>query len=264
MSDLVELLPRNARRGSKPRCHGLTHGAPEPVAARLTQLIAPFGAVSPDDHWMPQGFDDHEEAQLHSANRLLRHNVRKRLVSWWLAAGEGFIRTPNWDIASTCRIGGKVGLVLVEAKAHDSELIDAEAGRTELKPPISAAAEKNHIRIGKCIQDASNGLSAVTNQPWTLSRDSHYQMSNRFAWSWKLVEFGIPVILVYLGFLRADDMTDQGKPFETPAEWEALVRSHNKPLFPASVWNCEWKIDGLPFVPLIRSIEWPLIPNLES
>ena len=38
-------------------------------------------------------------------------------------------------------------------------------------------------------------------------------MSNRFAWAWKLASSSVPVVLIYLGFLRADEMRDKGKPF---------------------------------------------------
>jgi len=53
------------------RCHLLTHGSPDEVAARLSFLAAPFAQVSSSDCWMPQGFDDIEEAQLHNAPRLV-------------------------------------------------------------------------------------------------------------------------------------------------------------------------------------------------
>lgn len=35
-------------------------------------------------------------------------------------------------------------------------------------------------------------------------------MSNRFAWAWKLATMEVPVVLVYLGFLNATEMGDQG------------------------------------------------------
>jgi hypothetical protein len=264
MTRLLERLRRTARRGSKPRCHGITHGTAEEVAARLTNLISGFGSVRPNDRWMPQGFEDMDEAQLHSAARLLPRETRDNLLSWWLAVASGTTRTPNWDIASTCEIGGKDGLLLVEAKAHDNELVKEETGRKNIKPPVSIAARRNHSRIGSCIQDASLALTGESKLPWALSRDWNYQMSNRFAWSWKLAEMGVPVVLVYLGFLRADEMKDKGKPFAEASNWDTLVRLHSEPLFPAGVWNREWSIHGQTFVPLIRSVEWELEPKVES
>ena len=56
MSDLLTKLGDKQRKGSKPRCHWLTHGDSQRVAARLTELIKPWGRVGADDRWMPEGF----------------------------------------------------------------------------------------------------------------------------------------------------------------------------------------------------------------
>lgn len=258
MNPLLKTLPANAQRGSKPRCHLLTHGTPADIAARLTQLIAPFGTVSPDDNWMPQGLTDTEEAQLHTAHRLLSADKRARLLDWWLAVGDATSRTPNWDIASTCTIIGKPGLLLIEAKAHDEELMKEESGRSPLAAPVTFAARRNHARIGACIQDANLALAGETGLSWNLSRDWNYQMSNRFTWSWKLTELGYPVILIYLGFLDAAEMSDRGAPFKTHAQWQKLVTSHSTPLFPSAVWNQTWHMHGNLFTPLIKTIHQPL------
>ena len=81
----MDKLKRNQRIGSKPRCHWLTHGEPAQVASRLNRLAEPWGSVSADDHWMPEGFDQIEEAQLHQAHRLLPLQDCKALGDWWLA-----------------------------------------------------------------------------------------------------------------------------------------------------------------------------------
>src|SRR3990172_3290092 len=114
MNDLLNLLKPKERRGSKPRCHFLTHGPAEEIAKRLTALIAQFGHVSASDRWMPQGFVQRQEAQLHKASRLLDSDTRARLAAWWLPASRDDLRTPNFDIASTCTICGVPGLLLVE------------------------------------------------------------------------------------------------------------------------------------------------------
>jgi hypothetical protein len=206
VTDLLALLKANQRRGSKPRCHGLTNDAVR-RAAILTALIAPWGAVSADDVCMPDGFREMDEVQLHRSSRLLLDlNITgAALTSWWPAVGGPGATTPNWDIACTSTVDGQQGVLLVEAKAHHRELGEEEAGK-RLKPPFSAAALRNHVRIGACIEEASIALASETGRPWALARDHHYQMSNRFAWAWKLTELGVPVILVYLGFLGCDDM----------------------------------------------------------
>jgi hypothetical protein len=255
VSVLFEQLKRSQQRGSKPRCHLLTHGTPDTVAASLTALAAPFATVTPTDHWMPQGFDHTDEATLPEADRLLSKEIRLELTRWWLVVAA---RTPNWDLASTCTINGKPGILLIEAKAHDQELIKEETGRKNIEAPVSANARRNLLRIDWAIQDANLALAQDTGLIWAMSRNWNYQMSNRFAWAWKLADLGVPVALVYLGFLNANEMIDQGNPLTDAAHWQQLVKSHSQPLFPAEVWNQPWTCSGQPFIPLIRSLEIPL------
>lgn len=204
---------------------------------------------------MPLGFADLEEAQLHKAPRLLDPALSARLDEWWLPAGRQDAMTPNFDIASTCMIDGVPGLLLVEAKAHEMELTKESAGR-KVTEHDSAERKESHATIGAAIELARSGLEAATRHKWRISRDSHYQMSNRFAWSWKLTELGIPVVLVYLGFLKADDMSKPGEvPFPDAASWEALVKAHSASLFPEEVWGQTWSVNGVPLIPLVRSLD---------
>jgi hypothetical protein len=53
-------------------------------------------------------------------------------------------------------------------------------------------------------------------------------------------------------------MAGRGQPFEKPADWERLVLSRSRVLFPAEVWNRCWSVRGVPLIPLIRSVEQPL------
>jgi hypothetical protein len=246
-------LNRKQQRGSSPRCHLFTHGSEQDVAARLTALAAPYASVAPTDHWMPEGFYNVTEAQLHQAHRLLPDHIRSQLRYWWLVYTA---TTPNWDIASTCTIEGRPGLLLVEAKAHAQELLKETAGK-KLDPSASASSRKNHGQIGWAIEDANLALAAETSLRWNLSRDHHYQMSNRFAFAWKLTDLGCPVVLVYLGFLDAQDMIE-GSPLVDAAQWTQMVTDHSKPLFPPKVWSKRWELKYQPFIPLIRSITLPL------
>jgi hypothetical protein len=254
MSDLLQRLKPKEQRGSKPRCHFLTHGSPEQVAKNLGQLISPFGSVSPHDRWMPRGFDNTEEAQLHRVPGLLEARIAKQLREWWLDTDTPNARTPTFDIASTCTIQHQPGILLLEAKAHDEELNKENIGKS-LRKDASQGSKANHVRIGEAIMTARDGLQEATSLEWNISRDSHYQMSNRFAWAWKLTELGFPVALVYLGFLKAEEMRDKGNPFVNHAAWEEVVKAHSEPLFPNEVWNRQWTINGQAFLPLIRSIE---------
>lgn len=257
MNQLLDKLKLRDRRGSKPRCHYLTHGSADQISRRLTALIAPFGSVSTGDRWMPLGFECIEEAELDKAPELLDPRIGKNLRAWWLQRDSPNLRTPNFDIASTCSIDNKPGLVLIEAKAHDTELIGESAGKRS-RAGASRDSMANHERIGSAINSASENLREATALPWNLSRDSHYQMANRFAWAWKLTQVGFPVVLVYLGFLGAQEMSDRGKPFANASDWEQLVKAHSAPLFPPSVWNRRLTCNGQALIPLIRSLEQPL------
>lgn len=253
--DLLKRLDRKARRGSKPRCHWLTHGDREEVAASLSRLADPWCAITAEDSWMPDGFCQVAEACLDKSAKLLPRQARSALRDWWLEFPRG-ATTPTFDIASTCSIDGKDGLLLVEAKAYSEELIKETAGKS-LSSSASSNSCANHRRIGDCIREASIGLSNCTGLDWGLSRDCCYQMSNRFAWSWKLTELDFPVVLVYLGFLNAREMLDRGEPFLNQAAWQFQVKAHSRSVFPDTVWESQWIVNDCIFVPCIRSLETP-------
>ena len=179
-----------------------------------------------------------------------------------LAAASSRAKSPNFDIASTCSIDGKRGLLLVEAKAHDVELSKEVAGRS-IASDSSEDRKISHETIGAAVATASAGLTAATSLTWRLSRDQCYQMCNRFAWAWKLTELNVPVVLIYLGFHRANEMQDRGAPFTDYAAWERLVLAHSSALFPSEVWGRRRDLNGQPFIPLIRSLELPLNASQE-
>ncbi len=64
---------------------------------------------------------------------------------------------------------------------------------------------------------------------------------------------GIPVVLVYLGFLHATEMQDRGLPFDSHEQWKQLVESQSQTLFPNAVWGKAWSVNGTELIPLIRS-----------
>jgi len=247
--DQLALLPRKERRGSRARCVLLTSGSNEEVAGRLSALAAPFATIDPDDdRWMPRGFADPAEAKLGEALSLLSSDRREAITCWWLAVRER-ANTPNWDIASTATIDGAKGLVLVEAKAHAAEIKSVgkiNKGRTE-----------NHARIEAACREASAALNVIL-PGWALSVERNYQLCNRFAWAWKLASLGVPVVLVYLGFLRAEEMRDQGLPLADSDQWEHLVRRHSESIVPATIWDAPVFVHGVPLHAKIHSVEMPL------
>ena len=253
MNAYLSRLGPNAQRGSKPRCHFITEGTPKEVAGRLTELIKPWGYVETRDRWMPQGFDQIEEAQLHKADRLIGRANSDIIRDWWFKIVHGQQAGPNFDIASTCTVAvddeRRRGVLLVEAKAHVAEL-DPGGMHLPANPSPNELTNRDHIK--DAIDAVNSHLTASTQVQWELSRDSHYQMSNRFAAACKLAELGYPVILVYLGFISANEMTG---PFSSASEWEQLVKAHSAPLFPERVWNQPHTVSQQPFVLLICSTQ---------
>ena len=231
-------------KGSRLRCLMLTSGSREQVAERLSNMIGHLGIVDPQKHkWMPQGFLNKPEAQLGRTKTFLSDEQREQLLNWWLATKAP---TPHWDIVSECTIDGKKGLLLVEAKAHQPELKEND--------PCSSTNIDNRQQIARAINDASTGLNSVL-PGWALSRDKHYQLCNRWAWSWKLATMGIPVILIYAGFLNADEMKN---PFKSASEWKDSVLVYSEKYVPVKAWGQKIEIGGTPFYGLIRAIdrEW--------
>ena len=263
------------KHGSRPRCVLLVDGGKEEVAARLTQLVGLDDVkVTSCDTWKPWGkpvkkenglWDDtpSKEASRNGLTELLsgcyekkRSTVIGKQLRYWWNPYNG--RTPIWDIASTCRIQGKSGLLLVEAKAHKNEL--DSSGKPFEKEKASCNAQLNHRQIGYAIAEADAGLRSITGRPWQLSRDDHYQLSNRFAWSWKLATLGIPVVLLYLGFLDAEEMAYDGPLFQSEKDWKRILKDHSRSVVDQNCWGKWLDVNCVPLVPLIRACDQPFQP----
>lgn len=251
------------KRGSRPRCVLLTDGSRAAVAARLTNLVAiPEVVISAADSWMPYGkpvrlengrWDPTpaQEVQLGKANNLVADPINRQLRDWWLAVHTRNTATPSWDLASACRIKGQPGLLLVEAKAHLTELCP-KSDRCGSKNPA------NRERIDQAMAQANAALSAATGNPWRLSRDQRYQLSNRFAWAWRLADWGIPVALLYLGFLNAQDMRDTDPElFRSAEHWADAVREYGRGVVDNACWGQWLDFGGTPLLPLLRVYDQP-------
>lgn len=229
-------------RGSREACLRLT----ESVADRLCRIVKPYATLeSREAVYSPKGHKQSEEARLGEMEGLLSRENREEITAWWLAVRPG-ANTPNWDIASTCMVGSRPGLILVEAKAHHGELESNE------KP--KDGNPQNDVRIRAAIAEANDKLNAIM-PDWHLTADSHYQLCNRFAWAWKVASLGIPVVLVYLGFLNVTDMPGCVV-FRTAKEWTDAVYKHADKIVPRDAWEKSIDIDGTPLIPLTRS--WPV------
>lgn len=128
-------------RGSRKHILDWTDLKEEAFLSSLNDLLRPTGAVvGLSDCWMPRGYDRPKEAKLHASYAaFLSKALRRQLSDWWLVHKRG-ANVPNWDLVATCSIGGRRGLVLVEAKAHENEL--SPAGK-DLRTNASANSQEN-------------------------------------------------------------------------------------------------------------------------
>jgi hypothetical protein len=238
-------LPKKDLSGSKLRCLMLTSLPRGHIASVLSSLVSPAAVVDESKHhWLPGGFLKPAEAKLGECPDFLTPDLRERLTSWWLVNRRG-ANTPNWDIVSTCTAEGKEGLILVEAKAHNKES----------KPEGKDLGDReNHEQIGAALNEANSALNAIC-PGWAITRDSHYQFCNRFGWAWKVASLGIPVILVYLGFLHADEMSRCGKPFVSDQEWRSMVLGRGANFVPNNAWEKRLQTNAAPMCPMIRSLD---------
>jgi hypothetical protein len=241
----LKTLSEKQRRGSRARSILLTEGTPEEVAQRLSSIVAPHAQIDPRRHrWFPQGFSSIEEAKLGETIGLVGSEQREKLTNWWLAKRR-LANTPNWDIACTATLESGEGLVLIEAKAHANEI--GRGGK------LLNGNKDNHEKICAAVREANEDLSRSYGG-WALTTTECYQLCNRFAWSWKVASLGIPVLLVYLGFLVADEMVDQGAPLKDHTDWERLVRAHGKSIVPDDAWDRPFSVSGTNMRAIIRSV----------
>ncbi len=261
--------------GSRIRCLHLS-GLIKDDPKILEDLVALQGVKVPaDNRIIPCGEENPHELVFNKPiakdiiEELLRRNkktdikdyehFKKEIEGWWLEHPEN-ANTPNWDIACIAEIDGIAGLILVEAKAHQDEL----SRETKGKSTGSEKSKANQKKIGEAIGKASEGLSDIKKGlQFDLSLSSPYQLSNRFAWAWKLASMKIPVVLVYLGFLNAKEM--KKKPFRRHEDVEIRVRevcrASTKPDATVYVPDAAWSDDplilaeGANLYSVIRSME---------
>jgi hypothetical protein len=218
---------------------------------QITKMLVPTGAVvTADDIWMPLGYHDPKEARFESFGPkaipdLLKWDI---LSDWWLIHKRG-ANTPNWDLASTCNISGKKGLILVEAKANASEL---KADGKVLDPSASENSRENHHKISHAINEANVSLNEII-PGVSISRDSHYQLSNRIAFSWKLASLGIPIVLVYLGFCGDMGITNVGEPIKDQHHWNQLMQQHTIGILPDDFFDRKFECGPSTFQLIVRS-----------
>ena len=248
----TELKDNDQWKGSRLRClllTGLNDRALRTVLLGLIHSSTVDFSIVLDDNLVcyPRGYKDFDEVRLGQANKLISPQIRRELNNWWLGRNtesSGNRDTPNWDIACRAKINSQEGLVLVEAKAHKAELWNKETSGAD---PLGSL-----IHIKNAINQANDALNIIM-PGFKLQHNEYYQLSNRFAWSWKLASMGIPVILIYLGFLKAYEMRSVTT-FDEAGDWLNCVEGYCFEKIPSAIWNREVKTGAASFYPIIRSM----------
>lgn len=204
----------------------------------LNSLIAEASAaIQPTDRWQPSGRNYPEKRREWEIPFFCEKHCGDLanldgLKDWWLPPqADGRTRKgATWDLLSTCTIQGKKGLLLVEAKAHVDELDDS--GKP-LSRTASVQSKINHEHIRKNLREVSDRLNESADGVFALSIDRHYQLANRIAWAWKLGDCGIPVVLLYVGFLgdnyfRSDYLKDAD-------HWQRAMGAYLKDVAPTGL-----------------------------
>jgi hypothetical protein len=214
------------------------------------QILSPIDVkVVARSSWAPVSHQYPDEARLEEwgPQNFGMHPAWSALSAWWLKKPRR-ANTPNWDLAMIAEIEGALGLVLVEAKANVREI--GSAGKSG--PTGSDGSCANHECIGEAIASARTALQSVC-PGIAISRDSNYQLSNRIAFTWKLASLGIPVALIYLGFVGDDGICDVSSPFVDDAHWQSVLREHLQEVGAESLFEKRHQLSGAPFWFLSRS-----------
>ena len=221
---------------------------------QFNEMLAGTGArVDRDvERWMPNAGDPTEpRLESRPGTELLPNaSLAAKLRRWWLAP-ETKGNTPNWDLAASCRFHLTPGLVLVEAKANVAELkVDGK------RPPQAGnpGSQNNHTAIGAAIDEARAALDK--DAPGILiARDTHYQLSNRVAYAWKLAALGVPVVLVYLAFTGDAGIRNVGEPLRDEAHWREVFDDYAKGVLPDGFINRDADCGDASFRLIVRARE---------
>jgi len=222
----------------------------------IREFVAPVNfEIGDDAARQPKGRNDHRESELCGRKEpFLTRDQQDKLSRWWLVHRRG-ARLPTWDlVVSASDQSRRPALVLVEAKAHASEL--SSAGKPQARRHTREQQERsdaNHQQIAHAIAEATIALRRYV-PGISLSRDKSYQFANRIAFAWKLASLGIPVVIFYLGFIGDRAISCAGDCFLTSANWVAF-RRHTTGHFPAEMQGREINCGAASFWLLVRDLQ---------
>lgn len=222
----------------------------------VQHMIATTGlAVSNTEQWQPKGYADSRESVLVGKDDPFLSTAQcEELLDWWLVHRRG-AKMPTWDLIMPATTAtGTPALILFEAKGHGTEL-SSEGKKPPVRdtPEAQARSDENHAQIGAAIQQASTELGRSI-QGISIALDASYQFSNRIAFAWKLASMGIPVALVYLGFVGDSEIAPLGDYFANDEEWDTVFQQYIQPHFPLAKLEQEIDCGKASFWLLSRSL----------
>jgi hypothetical protein len=185
-------------------------------------------SINTKEYLKPKSLNDYKEYNISS---YCKENYKKfeflkngiDFAKWWAPKGG---KLPTWDLISICDINNQSGLLLVEAKAHKSELTREGKKNNSLE---NSNSDFNHKNIEACIKESNKYLP-----DFKMSINSHYQLSNRISSAWKLTTLGIPVILLYIGFTEDKYFNDH---FIDNNDWKKEFNKYISGIVPTSFIN---------------------------
>ena len=150
-------------------------------------------------------------------------------MSWWLRHRTPTNRSPSWDLIA--RLSNdkakEVGLLLVEAKAHETEI---KIKDRKTPPTPTDKSKENHTHIARTIARASKRLSRLGCGPFSLSHESRYQLANRLTCAALLADMGYHIVLMYLGF--TGDIRFTVDYFRSPDHWQRVFGGYIQNVVP--------------------------------
>ena len=254
------------RHGSRRRILELT-SAPNPVVAEtLSSLIEGHGTVGSGDLWSPRGANAPSPIRLDEATGFIKDPMKKSaLREWWISGEPLFnramtqrqtagrasrpMRLPAFDLVSTFGAeGSDSGILIVSAAAHIGELNSDHAHQREktalpqIKKAFAEASAGWNALLLKHAEDYGYKLSHRVK----LSTEAHYRLATHFAFAWKLAQLGVPVILLYLGFLDATELEPDGRLIFRDGEmWNKCVFEKTSKPLPEEIWDASFDVpDG--------------------
>ena len=190
-------------------------------------------------------------------NNFLAANYSKEMsaefLNWWLKHPGPSAITPMFDIISTCTIDGKKGILLVEGRVNTGELFYNSIKKI-LSNLHTDNVMANQVSVENAINEANTSISKTV-KDIKLSTENCYQLSSRITEAWWLASKGIPVVLLYVGFLNYEKLSYKThKIFTTDAEWQDLFKKHTEKVGVDKLLEKSVNCGAASFTTIVRSI----------